>query len=99
MVQWLSDVLQKQVHTIGMPDISALGAAYLAGLKAGVFENIEALKKLNNLNKEHQNGIMLETKELQQVKLLVVYSCQNLLVKHTLKNLILKILNTKTQKD
>jgi glycerol kinase len=34
-----------------MTDISALGAAYLAGLKAGVFENIEALKKLNNLTK------------------------------------------------
>jgi glycerol kinase len=34
-----------------MPDISALGAAYLAGLTAGVFENIEALKKLNNLSK------------------------------------------------
>jgi glycerol kinase len=53
VVQWLSDVLQKQVHTIGMPDISALGAAYLAGLKAGVFENIEALKKLNNLTKTY----------------------------------------------
>jgi glycerol kinase len=51
VVQWLSDVLQKEVHTIGMPDISALGAAYLAGLTAGVFENIEALKKLNNLSK------------------------------------------------
>jgi glycerol kinase len=53
VVQWLSDVLQKEVHTIGMPDISALGAAYLAGLKAGVFENIEALKKLNNLTKTY----------------------------------------------
>ena len=30
-----------------MQDVSALGAAYLAGLKTGVYENIEALKKLN----------------------------------------------------
>ena len=30
-----------------MPDVSALGAAYLAGLKAGVYKSIEQLKKLN----------------------------------------------------
>ena len=33
---------------IGMPDISALGAAYMAGLKVGVYKSIEHLKSLNS---------------------------------------------------
>jgi glycerol kinase len=36
-----------------MPDVSALGAAYLAGLEAGVYESIEALKKLNSDKKNY----------------------------------------------
>jgi glycerol kinase len=29
-----------------MPDVSALGAAYLAGLQTGIFKTIDGLKKL-----------------------------------------------------
>jgi len=47
VIQFLADLLNKPVATIGMPDVSALGAAYLAGLEIGVYENIESLKKLN----------------------------------------------------
>ncbi|MGV3588104.1 MAG: FGGY family carbohydrate kinase [Adhaeribacter sp.] len=47
VVQFLADLLQKPVVKIGMPDVSALGAAYLAGLKAGIFENIQHIKTLN----------------------------------------------------
>jgi glycerol kinase len=47
VVQFLADLLQKPVVKIGMPDVSALGAAYLAGLKANIFENIQHLKTLN----------------------------------------------------
>ncbi len=47
IMQFIADLLDKQVATIGMPDVSALGAALLAGLEAGVYQNIEALKKLN----------------------------------------------------
>ncbi|HZY80207.1 MAG TPA: glycerol kinase GlpK [Cyclobacteriaceae bacterium] len=47
VVQFLADLLQIKVANIGMADVSALGAAYLAGLKSGVFENIEALTRLN----------------------------------------------------
>ena len=42
-----------------MPDVSALGAAYLAGLKVGVYESIDSLKQLNQ-NKtlyQPQNGL------------------------------------------
>lgn len=47
VIRFLADLLNRPVATIGMPDVSALGAAYLAGLQVGVYESIEALKKLN----------------------------------------------------
>lgn len=47
VLQYLADLLHKTVTTIGMPDVSALGAAYLAGLKAGVYKDIAQLKELN----------------------------------------------------
>lgn len=47
VIRFLTDLLNKNVATIGMPDVSALGAAYLAGLKIGVYKSIEALKELN----------------------------------------------------
>ncbi|HEY5771832.1 MAG TPA: carbohydrate kinase, partial [Chitinophagaceae bacterium] len=53
VIQFLADLLNKPVATIGMPDVSALGAAYLAGLQAGVYESIDALKKLNSDRKNY----------------------------------------------
>ena len=47
IVQFLADLLEKPVVNIGIPDVSALGAAYLAGLNAGVYKNIGYLKELN----------------------------------------------------
>jgi len=56
VVQYLANLLNKTVTTVGMPDVSALGAALLAGLKVGVYENIEQLKKLNNEKIRYQPG-------------------------------------------
>jgi len=53
VIRFLSDLLNKKVVTIGMPDVSALGAAYLAGLKVGVYSSIDALKKLNTDKNEY----------------------------------------------
>jgi glycerol kinase len=47
VMQLLADLLQKNVASIGMSDVSALGAAYLAGLKSGLYESIEHIKKMN----------------------------------------------------
>jgi glycerol kinase len=47
VIQFLADMLSKPVATIGMPDVSALGAAYLAGLQARSYESIQVLKNLN----------------------------------------------------
>lgn len=48
VLQFLADLLEKKVVNMGMPDVSALGAAYLAGLEAGVYKDIDHLKTLNN---------------------------------------------------
>jgi glycerol kinase len=53
VIQFLADLLNKPVATIGIPDVSALGAAYLAGLQVGVYESIEVLKKLNSDKKNY----------------------------------------------
>jgi len=53
VIRFLADLLNKPVATIGTPDVSALGAAYLAGLQVGVYESIEMLKKLNSDKKNY----------------------------------------------
>ena len=45
-MQFLADLLQTKVATSGMADVSALGAALLAGLKIGVYADLDALKKM-----------------------------------------------------
>src|SRR5690606_14081470 len=45
VLQFLSDLLQKPVVNGGMPDVSALGAAGLAGLKAGIYKDLSVLEK------------------------------------------------------
>jgi glycerol kinase len=47
VMDFLADLLKKNVVTIGTAYLSSLGAAYLSGLKSGVFESIESLKLLN----------------------------------------------------
>ncbi|GEO04393.1 glycerol kinase [Adhaeribacter aerolatus] len=58
VVQFLADLLEKPVVKIVMPEVSALGAAYLAGLKAGIFQNIEQLKTLNTTKTQVNPGEM-----------------------------------------
>lgn len=47
LIQFLADLLGKPVSLIGMPDVSALGAAYMAGLKAGVYSDLSQLRKFS----------------------------------------------------
>ena len=46
VVSFLSALLKKQLAKVSIPDVSALGAALLAGLKAGVYADMESLSKL-----------------------------------------------------
>lgn len=54
LVQFLSTLLGKPVSLIGMSDVSALGAAYLAGLKAGVYDDLSALRKFSTIARQVQ---------------------------------------------
>lgn len=51
VMQFLTDLLNRPVARIGMPDVSALGAAYMAGLHVGVYKDILHLKTLNSEKK------------------------------------------------
>ncbi|MFC1552853.1 FGGY family carbohydrate kinase [Candidatus Latescibacterota bacterium] len=51
VMNFLADLLGVDVVNIGMAEVSALGAAFMAGLEAGVFESIESLNSLRtNIN-------------------------------------------------
>ena len=63
LIQFLADLLGKPVSLIGMPDVSALGAAYMAGLKAGVYEDFAQLKKFSTATRvvKPENNQIVET--------------------------------------
>ena len=51
IVQFLADLLNKPVVNIGIADVSALGAAYLAGLQQKIFNDLDHLQQLQTDNK------------------------------------------------
>jgi glycerol kinase len=46
VMEFLADLLSSKVIKSTMPDVSALGAAYLAALGVGVFKNLEEVQQL-----------------------------------------------------
>ncbi len=56
VMQCVTDVLNTPVVNIGLAEVSALGAAYLAGLNAGIFANIEELQTLHASTKTFVPG-------------------------------------------
>ena len=56
LMQMIADILDKNVAGMGMADVSALGAAYLAGLGSGIYESLDSLKALNPPNKIFRSG-------------------------------------------
>lgn len=57
VMQLLADLLKTPVVNIGHADVSALGAAYMAGLKSGIYTSIEQLKEFNTKQTVIQPGI------------------------------------------
>ncbi|UCD51059.1 MAG: glycerol kinase GlpK [Phycisphaerales bacterium] len=47
VMQFLADLLGTEVVNVGIPDVSALGAACLAGLQRGIFGDLDRLEQLN----------------------------------------------------
>jgi glycerol kinase len=46
VLQFMADLLDRYLINRGIADVSALGAAYLAGLQAGIFKDLNHLKQL-----------------------------------------------------
>lgn len=63
VLQFLADLLERPVLNIGMPDVSALGAAYLAGLKAGVYGSVDQVKTFHQ-----QKTVVHPNRDNKQVK-------------------------------
>lgn len=56
VMQFLTDLLQTDVINIGMAEVSALGAATLAGLKCGLYDNLKQLVHLHKNVERYQPG-------------------------------------------
>lgn len=57
VVQLISDLLACQVLNNGMPDASALGAALLAGITAGIFKNdMDSIRQMQRNKKNYSAG-------------------------------------------
>ena len=66
VTQFLADLLEKPVVHLGKAEISALGAAYLAGLFIGIFRDIEHLKTLQTKKSVNPNLENLPMKQNYQ---------------------------------
>ncbi len=55
-MQCMTEVLNTPVVNIGLEEVSALGAAYLAGLETGIFANLEELQTLRSNAKTYVPG-------------------------------------------
>ncbi len=63
VIEFLADLLEREVTQIEIADVSALGAAYLAGLQIEMYESIEALKSLQQAVSVVQPGLKAQQKQ------------------------------------
>jgi glycerol kinase len=54
VMQFLADLLERPVDTIGMPDVSAMGAAFMAGLGAGIFSDMSVFAPMSQVSKRYK---------------------------------------------
>ncbi|THB81712.1 MAG: glycerol kinase GlpK [Desulfobacteraceae bacterium] len=70
LLQMMADLLGVRVTTVGIQEVSALGAAYMAGLGIGIFQEIAALSKLRGNGKYFDpspaSGSLLDSYETWQ---------------------------------
>ncbi|RPH93440.1 MAG: carbohydrate kinase, partial [Calditrichaeota bacterium] len=56
VMQFIADLLHVQVKNIGMEEVSALGAAYMAGLESGIYKDIAELKEISHQQRRFVPG-------------------------------------------
>ena len=66
VMQCLADLLGTNVVNIGIQEVSALGAAHLAGLQAGIFKRVEHLTNYNDNNAVFKPGNTSDQETIQQ---------------------------------
>ena len=52
LCQFLANILDINVQRPKTMETTALGAAYLAGLQAGIYSDVQALSKINQIEKQ-----------------------------------------------
>jgi glycerol kinase len=66
VMQHIADLLEKPASAIGMPEVSALGAAYLAGITGGHYGGLEELKGKHSYDAVYRPAS--EREKLDQVR-------------------------------
>jgi glycerol kinase len=56
VMQFLADLLGTEVVNIGIQDVSALGAAYMAGLQQGLYDSLDRIASLNTGKTSYSPG-------------------------------------------
>ena len=56
VTQWIADTLGVPVHASAMPDVTAKGAALLAGIGAGLYSGIDEVAALHRGESIHEPG-------------------------------------------
>ncbi len=56
VMRFLADLLRTNVVNIGVQDVSALGAAYLAGLQQGLFRDIRQIEQIRSAERKYAPG-------------------------------------------
>jgi glycerol kinase len=64
LMQFQSDILDVNINRPRVLETTALGAAYLAGLAVGFYENKEDIKKSVTLEKEFESNMSEEKRSL-----------------------------------
>ena len=64
MVQYLSDILSMSIECPSSKETTALGAAYLVGLQAGIYKSVDDIKKHMKISKKYSPKMSSKEREI-----------------------------------
>jgi glycerol kinase len=64
MVQYLSDILNMSIECPSSKETTALGAAYLVGLQAGIYKSVDDIKKHMKISKKYSPKMSSKEREI-----------------------------------
>lgn len=63
MMQFQSDVLDVAIDRPGCVETTALGAAYLAGMAVGIFEDLEGIRQIHNIERTFEPDMSRDSRQ------------------------------------